>query len=107
MKQITFTRDNFTEKRQGFTYNDLCEDAQEKVIREHTEFLVEMAEDNTEGGFDKEYVITHLEINDYLFDEDGELLPITTHTGKDNEVLKHTWGKNEYPCEIFELPTIN
>ena len=33
------------------------------------------------------------------------MLPITTHVGKDNEVLKHTWGKNEYPCEISELST--
>jgi len=103
MKQIQFIRDGFTENRQGFTYHDLSEDVKEKVIQEHSDFLIQTAETEEETQFDHAYIIEHIEINSYLFDEAGELLPITTHVGKNNEVVKHTWGKNQYPCEISEM----
>lgn len=105
MKVITFTRGDFTEKRQGFSYNDLEEKAKQKVLQDQLTFLMEtteLEEDEEEPEYSTEYLIESIEINDYLFDEDGELLPITTHVGKNNEVLKHTWSKKEYPCEISE-----
>ena len=103
MKKITFNRDGFTENRIGFDYADLTEDVKQKVIQEHSEFLIQTAESEEEAQFDTNYVIEHIEINGYLFDEDGDLLPIVTHVGKNNEVLKHTFGKNNYECNITDF----
>lgn len=41
-------------------------------------------------------------INGWLYDEDGTLLPITTHTNK-GEVVKYTYGNKETEIQIIQL----
>lgn len=101
MKQITFNRDGFIENRIGFNYEDLDENVKAKVIQEHYEFLIQTAQSEDET-FNTDDVIENININGYLFDEDGDLLPIVTHVGKNNEVLKHTFGKHKYECSIID-----
>lgn len=45
------------------------------------------------------YYSEHCEANDYLFDADGEILPITYHTNK-NKVERITFGKAKLNCTI-------
>ena len=83
----------------GYELQDLDTEAREKVIREHAEFMGSL--DYTEYP-DEDEVIENLEINGYLFNDEGELYRILTYTGKNNEVLKHVFGKKEIECTIEE-----
>jgi hypothetical protein len=41
-----------------------------------------------------------IDANDYLFDEDGETLPIITHYAN-NQIVKYTWN-NKHDIEILD-----
>ena len=97
------------EIRLGYEVNDLDEDTKEKVISEHREFLesnpveCEYEDGNTifeYAEYSDEDVKENIEINSYLFDEYGEILPITTYTGKHPLSSKHSFGKRNLMCEI-------
>lgn len=100
----------------GYEFNELSEEAQEKAITEHINFWMNVREydgecpGNYEKAIDKaenmqtpwflgsyiwEYckdeIIEEIEINNYLFDEDGELLPITNYVDNSNNVFKMTY----------------
>lgn len=99
-----------------YEFRELSSEAQEKVINEHINFWMNTKEYNEEdkGNFEKaidkadsmhtpwftgcyiydyckDEIIEEIEINNYLFDETGELLPITYHMKNNYEVLKTTY----------------
>jgi hypothetical protein len=50
----------------------------------------------------KESIIETIKLN-YLFNNEGEILPLMTYTGKENEILKYTFGKMNIECTVEEL----
>lgn len=81
----------------GHELNDLDPKTREKVIQEHAEFLAEIDED---GNYPEEAeTVENIEINGYLFYDDGEIIPIVAHV-KGNEIIKHTFGKKSIECTI-------
>lgn len=94
------------EIRIGYELDDLSPEVRKNVIIEHGNFLDETGEscENEDGEMITEYfehsendIIHSIDINEYLFSEDGEMLPIMYHT-KGNKVVKtvFTYGKKEY-----------
>ncbi len=61
-----------------YSFDELTEQAQEKAIQDHAEFLAQEEEEE----FSRDDVIDNIIINNYLFFEDGELAHITEYTGK-------------------------
>ena len=60
-----------------YFFNELNKKAQEKAIREHTDFLIEV---NTEDYYPSEgEVIDSIIINEYLFFKDGTLAHCITY----------------------------
>jgi len=61
-----------------YSFNELGEQSKEKAISQHTNFL-NSVEDFEEGEYSYDYrredVISHIELNEYLFFQDGELAP--------------------------------
>lgn len=82
----------------GYELSDLDSQAREKVIFEHGIFLNEV-QDDLDYPEDEE-IIENIEINGYLFNDEGEMYRILTYTGKNNEVLRHVFGKNKVECTI-------
>lgn len=73
MKQVTISL---------YSFNELSEEAQEKAIIEHANFLVTTAEDEDEFEYSREDVIDNILVNEYIFFQDGTLAHCTTYTGK-------------------------
>jgi len=121
MKRITL---NNGEIRIGYEFNNLSKEAKEKVNNDTISFLLDTYDGNYDSEnmkkaiskseymktpwFAGEYVWEYckeeikemLEINKYLFDEEGEILPITYHINKDNKISKITYGKKEHEVQI-------
>jgi 5'-deoxynucleotidase YfbR-like HD superfamily hydrolase len=100
---------------EAFTIDDLKEKARNKAMSEHIEFLMEILpyEDGSENykraikkaelmhtpwftgsyifEYCKEEIKEEMRINDYLFDKEGNLLPITYYTKKDGTIEKITY----------------
>lgn len=74
-----------------YSFAELSEQAKRKAISEHEDFLLSVGEEseNEDGEMVTEYpeeieesvVIEHIEINEYLFFEDGNLAHCVTYTG--------------------------
>lgn len=117
MKQIKISNG---EIRIGYEYADLSKEVQDKVLNEQVEFEVEVMDDDSPYKYlademekmqtpwflgqeiyskHKEDLIETIKINNYLFDEDGEIINVTYHT-EGNEIVKVTYGKKELPCII-------
>jgi len=118
MKKIVLSNG---EIRIGYEFDDLTDDVKGIVINDAINFEIEvMSEDSPYydcalkmeqmrtpwflGSYiyenRKEDIIETLKINEYLFDDEGEILPVLTHVGKNNEVIKHTFGKKQVECNI-------
>ena len=69
-----------------YSFKELKEQAQQKAIEDHTEFLGAEYE-----GITKEEIIDNILINEYFFFEDGELAHITHYTGQHEKA-----GKTEF-----------
>lgn len=122
MKQIKISNG---EVRKGYEFKDLSEDAKFKALNDQIQFEIEVMNENSpffeaaqkmqkmqtpwflaETLFHdyKPQLIENIEINEYLFDEDGDMLHITRHIGKNNELIKTTYGlTKEYECEIVNM----
>lgn len=121
MKQIKIKNG---ELRIGYEFKDLSEEATTKVLTDQATFVIETMDENSpyyaaylemqkmqtpwfllETLFHdyKQQLIDDINVNEYLFDEEGELLNITRYIGKNNELIKTTYGKKEYECEIIDL----
>ncbi len=99
----------------GYEFNELPQEAKDKAIADQIEFWMEAREydEETPGNYEKaidkaeqmqtpwftgsyiyEYckdeLVEEIEINEYLFDEAGEILPITHHS-RENEIVKTTF----------------
>jgi hypothetical protein len=90
----------------GYELNDLDEQTKEKVMQEHGQFLYENTDCEDEEGNPKELdypedsvIIENIEINGYLFNDDGDILPTLYHM-KNNKLDFITYGKKEIPCTI-------
>jgi len=111
------------EIRIGYKYDDLSEVAKAKVLNEQIDFEIEimsrespyyylfqeMEEMRTPWFLSeaiyhkhKDDLIEVVKLNKYLFDEEGELLPVTYHM-RDNEVAKTTFGVRGRLCVIEEV----
>lgn len=112
------------EIRNGFEFKDLSEEAQEIVLQEQINFEIMLLNDMQEKHdffyiakemkrmqtpwflaseiYDKhkDDLIESIEANGYLFDEDGDLLPIVYHM-KENKVVRTVFN-NRYEVEILE-----
>ena len=120
MKRITLQNGEIIH---GYELKDLTGDVYNKVISDHINFEIEIMNKDSylypcvgkmermqTPWFLAEYIwdehkndiIETIEINDYLFDDDGELLPICYHT-KGNETVKTTFGKREIECVIEQI----
>ncbi len=107
----------------AYEYDDLTQSAKDNAIEDHIHFEVEvmsqdspyyylaekMMEMETPWFLQEEIYSNHLSdieetirINNYLFDEDGDHLPICYHT-KGSKVVKTTYKSRD--CEIIDLPT--
>ena len=109
----------------GYEFHELDEETQNKVIYDHADFWMETRniEEGEESNFAmaiqkaeemrtpwftpsyivdycKDEIIEEIAINQYLFDDDGELLPVRYHVNRDNEVFKTTYGPKELELEI-------
>ena len=109
----------------GYEFDDLNEEIQDKTISDHIDFWMETyAYDNKDippnlkkaydkademltpwftGSYIYEYckeeIIEEIKTNDYLFDEEGDMLPICYHTNK-NKIVKVTYGTKEHEVEL-------
>jgi len=91
MKQITTTDGTFSTT--GFDFRDLKGKARENAIQSHYNFLSSVEDE--EIGYDEDDIIENIEVNEYIFDLNGELLPMTTYTGKHKLSGQHSinsWG---------------
>jgi hypothetical protein len=107
------------EIRIGYEFKDLSKEIQNKVLWDQANFEVDIMDKNspyiedaeemermrtpwflTETiRFDREIeLIETIEVNQYLFDEDGEMLPICYHM-KNNEV-NYIMYNSKHKCEI-------
>lgn len=119
MKQIKISNG---EIRIGYEYADLSQDIQDKVLNGQLEFEMEVMNEESPYWYlaeemnkmqtpwflgqeiyarHKEDLIETIEVNNYLFDDEGEMLSITYHT-EGNKVVRTTYGKKELPCTIEE-----
>lgn len=83
MKQVTINL---------YSFSELSKDAQQKAINEHKDFLLSIGEEfeNEDGemvteypeDYEDSYVIENIEVNEYVYFEDGKLASCTTYTGK-------------------------
>ena|SRR3990167_683500 len=108
------------EIRNGYEFNDFDDDIKNKIIGDCIQFEIEIMNENSDFYSDvlemekmrtpwflpevlyerhKDYFIEIIEINEYLFDDEGRILPVTAHT-KGNKVIRHTYGKKEIECTI-------
>jgi len=111
---------NNGEIRIGFEFDELLPEIQDKVINDTIEFEIEVMNEDSpyydcavemekmrtpwflgEKIYEdyKDRIIETIKLN-WIFDEEGEILPLTTHTGKNNEVIKYTFGKGKIPCTV-------
>ncbi len=112
------------EVRNGREFIDLSEDEKNKVICEWIQFEIETMHEGSPYYYlaekmdkmrtpwflgeailekHKGNIIETIEINDYLFDDDAEMLPVLYHIGKNNQVTKTTFGKNQVECKIESI----
>ena len=116
------------EIRIGYEYNEPPKPIQDKIINEFIQFEIENINTTIEAGeehplsylvdemkrlntpwflgeviWEKEskYILDIIKINEYLFDEDGVILPITRHYSG-NKLIKTTYGSKEYNCIITD-----
>lgn len=108
------------EVRNGYEFSDLTEDVQFKVLNDQINFEIEVMDEYSpyyylaekmkknktpwflgQEIYDKHKgdLIDMINVNEYLFDEEGEMLQITRYM-KDNKLVKTTYGKKEYLCTI-------
>ena len=91
----------------AYELDDLDEQTRQNVISEHGQFLYENTDCEDEDGNPEELeypeeseIIENMEINGYLFDEDGELLPTVYHY-EGNKYQYTTYGrKHPQKCTI-------
>lgn len=86
------------EIRNGYELSDLVGAAADKAINEHWDFLLNTAEtDEGAREINKAFIIESIEANDYLFDEEGELLPIVYIHGVNRVEIRFN---HKYLCTI-------
>jgi hypothetical protein len=114
------------EIRNGYDFDELSPELQTKAINDHIQFEIETMNDDSPywhcvEEMDKmktpwflgakiyeeykESIIETIKLN-YLFDNEGEILPLTTYTGKNNEILKYTFGKDNIECTVDVKPVL-
>ena len=101
----------------GYEFEDLNEEAKNKVLNDHINFWMETREYNPEvkGNFEKtideaekmrtpwfagsyildycyDEIIEEIKINNYLFDVEGDLIPLRYYTNENKHVLRLTSG---------------
>ena len=110
----------------GYELSDLKGDEYDNVINNHIYFEMEIMDEDSpyyECAIEmdrmqtpwflgekiwedhKDNIIETIEMNDYLYDEDGEMLPLCYHTKTENGVektIKVTYGNKDYEVEIFD-----
>jgi hypothetical protein len=93
------------EIRHGYEIEELEGNPLQKVVEDLQEFLYIVAEDDDEraNAGDPSYIKDFAEANGYLFDEDGNQLPLT-YQYSGNQLVKVTFGKNHHDVEIIDNP---
>jgi hypothetical protein len=90
MKKLHFPNGDI---RTGYELRDLDKETQDRVIADQGQFLQE-TENDPDYHPTEEDIVESIEINNYLYDDDGEMLDILYHTRQPNgEVWKITFGK--------------
>lgn len=106
----------------AFEFADLKGKARENAINSHIQFLIEIGAEEYQDSFEKSEkmrtpwflpeilwedheadIIANIELNGYLFDLNGDLLPVTTYTDGHRKAGKHSirvFGENQF-CTIL------
>ena len=90
-----------------YKVNELDKEAKRFAINKHKEFLISIFEPFDSGyktlteykkGLNNAYILEEIEINDYLYSADGELLSTVFYTGKHPRAGEHvlTFHGSEY-----------
>lgn len=99
-----------TAKINLYNFSELSEEAKQKAISEHEDFLLSIGqqEENEQGQLVTVYaetmeeseVIESIEANEYLFFADGDMAQYTTYTGKHKKA-----GQSElkFAGEIYSI----
>jgi hypothetical protein len=108
------------EIRNAYEFDELSPELQDKAINDMIEFELDIMDEDspyyhcakemnemktpwfTGEKIYEEYkadIIETIKLN-YLFDNEGEILPLMTYTGKENEILKYTFGKMNIECTV-------
>lgn len=82
------------------SYDNDFEDLENDFLSTLLEDYLIMLNKDIEYQYSREHITENIEANDYLFDEYGKILPVTTHTNK-NQVIKTTFGKNQHLVEFI------
>lgn len=98
MKKLLFPNGDI---RTVYEFKDLTGDAREYALQEQSESL-SYYEENGKDFYSEKETIESIEINGYLFDEEGEIINVTCHTGKNNEILKYTYGKYDIEIKVVD-----
>lgn len=98
------------EIRKGYQLEDLEEKLQTRIIEEYRQTIEEADVDDESSITDykpasREEVEEFIRINDFMFDENGEDLPIRKQT-YENKVLKHTFGKHDIIKVVENKPNV-
>jgi len=109
------------EIRKGYEFADLTKDIQNNILDSQIDFEIEIMQEDSPYYYlaekmekmqtpwflgqeiyhkHKADLIETININGYLYDEEGEMLPICYHT-KGSEIIKMTYGKKEYLAEFI------
>lgn len=67
-----------------YSFSELSKEAQRKAVREHQEFManVSLSDGDNYADMSDEELIENIELNEYIFFQDGILAHCTTYTGK-------------------------
>ena len=109
------------EKIYGYEFIDLSEDIQNKVIDEQINFEIDLMDEDSPYFYlleqmekmqtpwflgqsiyekHKKDLIENINTNGYLFDDEGDILPIQYHVNG-NKIVKMTYGKKQYLADFI------
>lgn len=108
------------EIRLGYEFDELSPEIAAKVINDTIDFEIEVMNEDSPyyccavemdkmktpwflGAKiyedHKDNIVETIKLN-WLFDNEGEILPLTTYYSKDNKIERYSFGTKEMPCTV-------
>ena len=99
MKLIKFENGN---KVVGYTFGDLSSQARQFALEEEWQFLLETKCEEDLEDIDVDYLQEIIEMNNYLYDVDGKLLPIRHYLDKNIMTWVYNYQTNREEQIVIE-----